>query len=340
MIFELDLAAALILYFVVLIGIPIIIFLFISCCACKVVKHQTVMVVERFGKFHRACRSDNGFGGTGLHFLIPCMDSPRAIKWRRKEIGNRRSTTHEIVMRTVDLREQLMDFEHQKIITRDNVEITVHPMIVFNLFDPVRVAYETFDLSHAVMKLVQTTLRSIIGDMGLDDTLASREEIQQLLLFKIKKTCQNWGLMIINVELLEVFPNDTVQQAMHKQLSSERVRRAAIVTAHGFREQVKTIAEGQAQSKIALATGKAEVKVQIAKGIAKSKTILANAEAEALRIIAHALRDYQVSPAEYTIALKYINIIKIMVSRVGVCKVYLPYESDLMAGIQSHSIHS
>ena len=145
------------------------IFLIISCCACKVVKHQTVMVVERFGKFHRACRSDNGFGGTGLHFLVPCMDTPRAIKWRKKEIGNRIST-HEIVMHAVDLREQLMDFEHQKIITRDNVrhisssrvafasfeqlflsyaiqvEITVHPMIVFNLFDPVRVAYETFDL--------------------------------------------------------------------------------------------------------------------------------------------------------------------------------------------------
>ena len=155
MIFELSLAAALILYFVVLIGIPIIvrwtdianligkflvilrtcmsvqIFIFISCCACKVVKHQTVMVVERFGKFHRACRSDNGFGGTGLHFLIPCMDSPRAIKWRRKEIGNTRATTHEVVMHTVDLREQLMDFEHQKIITRDNVRHDSDPTVAF-----------------------------------------------------------------------------------------------------------------------------------------------------------------------------------------------------------------
>jgi len=211
-------------------------------------------------------------------------------------------------------------------------------MIVFNLFDPVRVAYETFDLSHAVMKLVQTTLRSIIGDMGLDDTLASREEIQQLLLFKIKKTCQNWGLMIINVELLEVFPNRTVQNAMHKQLSSERIRRAAIVTAHGVREQVKTVAEGQAQSTIALATGKAEVSRQIAKGNAKSKMILAQAEADALKIIAQALQDYKVSPAEYTVAVKYIKSIECMATNAGKRRVYLPYESDLMAPVSSHPI--
>ena len=78
------------------------------------------MVVERFGKFHRACRSDNGVGGTGLHCLIPCADSPRAIRWHRMEIGQRASH-QEIVMDVVDMREQLMDFEHQKIITRDNV---------------------------------------------------------------------------------------------------------------------------------------------------------------------------------------------------------------------------
>merc|ERR1712072_137475 len=134
-----------------------------------------------------------------------------------------------IVMHAVDLREQLMDFEHQKIITRDNVEITVHPMIVFNLFDPVRVAYETFDLSHAVMKLVQTTLRSIIGDMGLDDTLASREEINRALMQKISLICNNWGVEITRVELLEIAPTQSMQNAMHKQLSAERVRRAQIV---------------------------------------------------------------------------------------------------------------
>ena len=96
-------------------------FLIITCRSCKVVKHQTVMVVERFGKFHRACRSDNGVGGTGLHFLIPCVDQPRAIRWHRLELFGQRATTQELLMNVLDLREQLMDFEHQKIITRDNV---------------------------------------------------------------------------------------------------------------------------------------------------------------------------------------------------------------------------
>ena len=308
MIFELSLAAALILYFVVLIGIPIIvrwtdianligkflvilrtcmsvqIFIFISCCACKVVKHQTVMVVERFGKFHRACRSDNGFGGTGLHFLIPCMDSPRAIKWRRKEVGNRRATTHEVVMHTVDLREQLMDFEHQKIITRDNVRHDSDPTVAFTktipwdmgrmmfsywfflsfffflLFisggdygapddcfqfvrpspccvwdfwsgssDPCFILHKLFlnlntakaffvltpppvsrshetGANHTALHHRRHGSRRYAGlpaDVFISGTYAcsvpnsftqaSREEIQQLLLFKIKKTCQNWG---------------------------------------------------------------------------------------------------------------------------------------------------
>ena len=126
-----------------------------------------------------------------------------------------------------------MDFVTQSIITRDNVQLDVHPMLVYRLIDPVRVAYETFDLSHAVEKLVQTTLRSVIGDMGLDDTLASREEIERGMSTRIRHICRDWGLEIKSVELLEITPNRTVQEAMHKQIGAERVRRANIVTADG-----------------------------------------------------------------------------------------------------------
>lgn len=95
-------------------------------------------------------------------------------------------------------------------------------------------------MTHAVEKLVQTTLRSILGDMGLDDTLASREEVIRTLMQKISNVCLNWGLQITAVELLEIIPSPTIQDAMHKQLAAERIRRAAIVTADGQREQAKT----------------------------------------------------------------------------------------------------
>ena len=117
----------------------------------------------------------------------------------------------------------MLDFPTQAIITRDNVEINVHPMLLYRIVNPLRAVYETYDLCHAVEKLVQTTLRAIIGDMGLDDTLASREEINRSLSHKIHNVCLNWGISITKVELLEITPTNTVQAAMHQQLAAAAV---------------------------------------------------------------------------------------------------------------------
>ena len=159
----------------------------------------------------------------------------------------------------MDLRQTIFDLPIQSIITRDNVEIRVHPMMLIQITDPVRVAYEvgfdtnlhtqTFDLIEAVERLVQTSLRSVIGDMGLDDTLASRQEIEKLVSSKVSKICQDWGLRILNVDLLEIDPTDTIQvvvrggvdeqKAMHEQIRAERYRRTQKVTAEGYAEQIR-----------------------------------------------------------------------------------------------------
>ena len=149
----------------------------------------------------------------------------------------------------MNLRQTIFDLPLQSIITRDNVEITVHPMMVIQITDPVRVAYEvvvgsgvhsqTYDLIEAVERLVQTSLRSVIGDMGLDDTLASREEIEKLVSNKVCKVCQDWGLTISGVDLLEIDPTDTIQAAMHEQIRAERYRRTQKVPAEGYAEQVR-----------------------------------------------------------------------------------------------------
>ena len=121
----------------------------------------------------------------------------------------------------MDLRQTIFDLPLQSIITRDNVEIMVHPMMIIQITDPVRVAYEvstsipthsqTFDIIEAVERLVQTSLRSVIGDMGLDDTLASRQEIEKLVSNKVSKVCQDWGLTISGVDLLEIDPTPSIQ---------------------------------------------------------------------------------------------------------------------------------
>jgi len=314
------------LFFALYFGIPLGIVLLYCIFRVWIIEKGTALVVERWGRFHRCCYS-------GWHFLVPFADRPRGVTWRVSEIDKKMTRISQTVVTRLDLRENVMDFPTQSIITRDNVEIHVHPMLLMRLVDPVRVCYETFDLTHAVEKLVQTTLRSIIGDMGLDDTLASREEIERGLKVRINNVCKNWGLNIFSVELLEITPARTVQEAMHKQLAAERIRRAAIVTAEGFREQTKTEAEGAMQAQIALAGGEQRVAVLRAKGTADARLLIAKAEASAITIIASALREYGVNASQYNIALKYITAFEAIASQASNRTLYFPYETNVFGSL-------
>mmetsp|Transcript_22218 Transcript_22218/g.62542 ORF Transcript_22218/g.62542 Transcript_22218/m.62542 type:complete len:333 (+) Transcript_22218:143-1141(+) len=322
------------IFYAVFFGVPAGLLVFYCLFRFRVVEQGTSMVVERFGKFHRRCDA-------GWHWLMPFADAPRIVTWRLSETYLQGSSQLVKIRQTresrLDLRENVMDFPNQPIITRDNVEIQVHPMLLYRLIDPVRVAYETFDLPHAVEKLVQTTLRSIIGDMGLDDTLASREEIERGLKSKIMRVCHNWGLEIKSVELLEITPGHSVQDAMHKQLAAERVRRAAIVTADGFREQMKTEAEGQCQAQISLAAGEQRVQVLRAKGTADARVLIARAEARAVAIIAEALAAYGVNATAYLVGLKYVETFLAICMHAKSRLLYFPYETDVVGSLAEMS---
>lgn len=237
----------------------------------------------------------------------------------------------------IDLRESILDFANQPVVTRDNVKIEVHPMLLYRLVDPVRVAYETYDLPHAVEKLVQTSLRSIIGEMGLDDTLASREEIERSLKAKISKVTHDWGLQINSIEILEITPTLVVQSAMHQQLSAERMRRAAIVSADGQREKMKLEAEGECTSAIALATGDKQVTVIRTQGQADARRLIARAEADSVRIIASALQEYGVDPTQYIIGMKYIESLSSMACNAGGREIYFPLTTDIAGALSSVS---
>lgn len=329
------------IYAVVLLSIPLLIvvvgfFLY----SIWIIEQGTAVVIERYGRFRTILWHNNGYLGTGLHLTVPFVDSPRHVTWRLSDIALSRNGKMKVSVREtrstrMDLRENLMDFPQQPVITRDNVEIKVHPMILYKLFDPVRVAYETFDLAHAVEKLVQTALRSVIGDMALDDTLASRVEIQRLLMFKIRKTCQNWGCLVMSVELLEIIVPNTVQKAMHQQLTAERERRAKVVTAEGEREKMKTEAEGFCQSQIALASGAAEVQIQRSMGLAQSRVIIAKAEAEAVRTVAKELSPVGINPTQYLIGMRYIDVFRDICKFATSRHVYFPFEANIIGGLRN-----
>jgi len=326
------LANALGIYFAVLFAIPVVILIFNFLFYCiRVVGFKTRIIVERFGKFHKQC-------GPGLHFLFPFIDRTRTFRWRDVQTSkgsgyNADRETFVVQQRTsdiIDLRENIMDFPSQPIITRDNVEITVHPMLLYKLIKPMRVVYETFDISHAVEKIVQTTLRAIIGDMGMDDTLASREEINRALKTRIQKIVKNWGMLIIRVELLEITPTSTVQAAMNKQLIAERERRALIVSSDGYRLQTKMVAEGNCESVKALSMGKMQVRSLTAKGDSEARIIVAEAEGQAISIIADALKEFDVDVSQYIVGLRYIETFKVLAQNAAQRTVFLPYETDVV----------
>jgi len=310
------------------VGLIMLIFLLVLFSSVKVVEKGTAMVVERYGKFNRKL-------DPGLHFLIPFIEKPRSLIGRNADIftnpyGYQEFKISQRRMTRIDLRESVLDFPLQSIITRDNVEIQIHPMLLFKIVDPVRACYEVYDLAHAVEKLVQTTLRSIIGDMGLDDTLASREEINRTLSQKISNVFLNWGFKLLKVELLEILPSHNIQEAMHKQIAAERMRRAAIITAEGYRERVKTEAEGECQSMIAISKGDQQTCVITAKGQGDAKVLKANAEAEAVRIMTAALKEFKVDTTQYIVGIKYIETLTNIAVQATKRIIYFPFETDVV----------
>lgn len=333
----LDLGNAVLTFYGILLLIPVVVFLILMVAGCRVVEEETRMIVERWGKFHRVCMP-------GFNYVVPVAERTREIKWRStfpRVVRSGYNTTKQvsevkqITTDRIDLRCNVMDFPTQPIITRDNVEIQVHPMILYKLVDPMRVAYETYDLSHAVEKLVQTNLRAIIGDMGMDDTLASREEINRSLKTKIKKTCHNWGLEVQGVELLEISPSREVQKSMHMQLIAERNRRALIVAADGSRLQKKMGAEGNCESKKAISKGTQRKTEIIAKGKSDARKLIADANAKAIKIVGDVVSKHGKMATQYMVALKYIETFENIVTYAKRRHVYFPFESDLVGDLHS-----
>eukprot|EP00771_Trimastix_marina_P003877 gnl/Trimastix_PCT/589.p1 GENE.gnl/Trimastix_PCT/589~~gnl/Trimastix_PCT/589.p1 ORF type:complete len:362 (-),score=104.00 gnl/Trimastix_PCT/589:56-1066(-) len=298
-----------------------------------VVKKETSMIVERWGRFSR--RLD-----AGIHLLLPFADRRRTLTWRWTESeldpfsGQVQTVTRERNVDRIDMREAVMDLPFQSIITRDNVEIHVHPMLLCRIHDPVRAAYEVYDIFNAVERIVQTSLRAIVGDMGLDDTLASREEINKVLTHKISNIMWNWGVQLRKVELLEINPSTNVLRAMHKQLAAERVRRAAIIRSDGFREKTKTEAEGECQAQIAISKGRQQTQIIRARALADCKLILARAEAEALRTVAAAIGEFATDPTQYMVALKYIETFTELATNAQNRKIYFPFESHIVGSLK------
>ena len=237
----------------------------------------------------------------------------------------------------------MYDFPEQNVITKDNVTTRINALLYFQITDPVKSVYEIDNLPNAIEKLTQTTLRNVIGELELDETLTSRDTINSKLRAVLDEATNKWGVKVNRVELQDITPPDTVRRAMEQQMQAERERRAQILKSEGEKQSTILKSEGDKQSqvneaeaekqaKILQAEGEAQAKLLQAEAEAKAKVLQAEAEAEAIRQVTEAIQSSKADPASYLLAVKYIDSLKEMVSGKDNKTVYVPYEATSVLG--------
>ncbi|MDE6785716.1 MAG: paraslipin, partial [Muribaculaceae bacterium] len=227
----------------------------------------------------------------------------------------------------IDLREQVYDFPSQQVITRDNVTTEINALLYFQIVDPKKSVYEIDNLPNAIEKLTQTSLRNVIGELELDETLTSRDTINAKLQSILDDATNKWGVKVNRVELQDITPPESVRVAMEKQMQAERNRRAEILNAEGEKQSLILRSEGHKMSQINQAEAEKQAAILKAEGEARAQVLRAQAEADAIRNVADAVAQSQTDPAAYMLAQKYIETLKGMTEGQDNKTVYIPYEA-------------
>lgn len=314
----------------ILAAVIVVLAIVIISAGVKVVPQSETRVIERLGRFHSVLNP-------GLNFIIPFIDKPKTIYTRRVEttVGG-----HHLVRNTVtsviDLREQVYDFPSQQVITRDNVTTEINALLYFQITDPKKAVYEIDNLPNAIEKLTQTSLRNVIGELELDETLTSRDTINTKLQAILDDATNKWGVKVNRVELQDITPPESVRVAMEKQMQAERNRRAEILNAEGQKQSQILRSEGEKASKINQAEATKQAEILRAEGEARAIILNAQAEADAILRVADAVRSGNTDPATYMLAMKYIETLREMTSGKDNKTVYIPYEaSSVLSSIGS-----
>jgi len=292
------------------------------------VNQAEAIVIERLGKFQ-------GILKPGLHVIIPFVDKPRSVFWSfLKEEGSRRYCRVTKVVTRIDLREAVYDFPKQNVITKDNVTMEINALLYYQITDPKAAVYEVSNLPEAIEKLTQTTLRNVIGSMDLDESLVSRDEINEKLRLILDEATDKWGVKINRVELQEVNPPLDIRQAMEKQMRAERDRRALILESEGKKRSAILESEGVKESQVLRAQGEAESNVIKAEGEANARLRVSQAEAKAIILIRDSIP--KGDPLTYMVAMQYIKALPELTKGKNDKLVVVPYEaSSLMGSIAS-----
>ncbi len=295
----------------------------IGISSIKIIGQAEVMVVERLGRFNRIARS-------GLNILIPFVERPRSIEVRffDTDPGGINRVVQSVTSR-IDLREQVLNFPSQPVITKDNVTIDIDAVVYYRVADPQKATYSVANLPYALETLTRTTLRNIVGEMELDSTLSSRDVINQRMREVIEEASIGWGVDVTRVELQSIQPPRDIQQSMELQMRAERERRAAVTNAEASKRAAVLEAEGRREAQVRTAEGQREAAILRAQGAAEARLAMAEAEAETLTRIAAALPNADAST--YLLSLKYLEALPQLSAGKG-STIFLPAEASGVMG--------
>ena len=299
----------------IVVGLVVALAVIIIWKGLRIVRQAEVVVIERLGRYSRTLMP-------GWNVLIPILDQPRQILWRYSVEDPRHTGSNLYITRAterIDIREIVFDFPKQNVITRDNVTLEINALLYFQITDPVKAVYEIQNVPDAIEKLTQTTLRNVLGELELDQTLTSRDTINSKLRTILDEATDKWGVKVNRVELQDINPPPAIRDDMEKQMRAERERRAQVLSAEGFKRAQILEAEGIRESSIT----KAE-------GFQKARVLEASGEAEAVKIVFNAVGKPEVG-VQYLIAMKYIDALE-KIAQSPQKTVFLPYESSAVMG--------
>ncbi|MBS9775744.1 MAG: SPFH/Band 7/PHB domain protein [Fusobacterium sp.] len=275
-----------------------IITVLITLKAVKIVPESRVYIVEKLGKYSSTLHS-------GLNFINPFFDR---------------------ISRIVSLKEQVVDFPPQAVITKDNATMQIDTVVYFQITDPKLYTYGVERPISAIENLTATTLRNIIGDMTVDQTLTSRDIINTKMRQELDEATDPWGIKVNRVELKSILPPEDIRNAMEKEMKAEREKRAKILEAQATRESAILVAEGEKQSAILRAEAEKEVKIKEAEGTAKAILEVQTAEAEGIKVLNEAM------PTKEILALKSLKALE-KVADGQATKIIIPSEIQNLAGL-------
>ncbi len=294
--------------YIIIVALIVIVFLIIV-SNIQVVQQSRAYVIERLGAFQ-------GIWGVGLHFKIPFIDR---------------------IVRKVTLKEQVLDYPPQPVITKDNVTMQIDTVVYFQITDPKLYCYGVEHPMTAMETLTATTLRNIIGDLELDQTLTSRDLINTKMRAILDEVTDPWGIKVNRVELKNILPPQDIQNSMEKQMKAERDRRQAILQAEGQKKSAILIAEGEKESAILRADAEKQAAILRAEAEKQAAILKADGEAQAIRTVQEALADSikmlnEQAPNDQVVKLKSIEAME-KIADGKATKIIIPSQMQGLVGL-------